>query len=89
MLKQKAKDKHLNVGDCNSKYFYSMINARKKRSTIQSFEDAYEIPVTDPVQFENVLVSHFKEILAPGSYANLIEVNLRHICRHLILAPQL
>lgn len=28
MIKQKSKDRHLNLGECNSKYFYSHIRAR-------------------------------------------------------------
>lgn len=32
MMKQKSRDKTLNLGDSNTKYFYSLLNANRKRS---------------------------------------------------------
>lgn len=40
MLKQKAREKSLNLGDSNSRYFYSLVNFRKKRATISSIQDS-------------------------------------------------
>lgn len=34
MLKQKARDKHLNLGDTNSKYFYYLVKSNKKEPTL-------------------------------------------------------
>lgn len=36
MVKQKSRDRSLNLGDQNSKYFSSIVNANKKRAHIKS-----------------------------------------------------
>lgn len=38
-----------------------------------------ELMVTDPTQIENVMVSHFEGILAPGNFSAHSGVNLNHI----------
>lgn len=42
-------------------------------------EDASGVMLTDPTQIENVMVSHFEGILAPGNFSAHSGVNLNHI----------
>lgn len=64
MLRQRVRNRHLNLGDCNLRYFYSLVNDNKKRSTICSIENNQGEICMKAGQMTNILVSHFEDILA-------------------------
>lgn len=65
MVKQKSRDRSLNLGDLNSKYFSSIVNANKKRAHIKSIINVDGTKYSDPSHIENVILGHFQGILAP------------------------
>lgn len=60
MLHQKSRDKHINLGDSNTRYFYSLTKSKRERSNINSILDATSQSHDHP---EEIMVNYFK---APG-----------------------
>lgn len=71
MMKQKAREKHLNLGDSNTKYFYSVFKANKKRNKITSILNDQGLLVTDHAQIEEVFLECFNNILCPENNGDL------------------
>lgn len=75
-MRKKARDEH--ISDCNSRYFYSLFNAWKRKASIHSIEDADGTCYNQVDHIENSFVNHFKDTLAPDlAYAE--QVDLSHI----------
>lgn len=84
MLKQKSRDKHLNLGDCNSNYFYSIFKAKKRRASISCITDGEGLSFPDSEHIESVFVEHVLNILAPAknqssSSNDLDLINVSHM----------
>ncbi|KAJ8648942.1 hypothetical protein MRB53_001965 [Persea americana] len=88
MFKQKARDRHLNLGDSNSKYLYSLINSNRKRSTIKSIQDSTGSSYSKPSHIEEVFVDHFKSILAPTNQRPYQAIDLSHTRVRAILSSE-
>lgn len=66
LVKQKSREKNLDLGDSHSKYFYYMINSSKKRAFISSITDSEGNVQTKPDNNEEASISYFQRILAPN-----------------------
>ena len=60
MLKQKARDKSLNLGDGNSRYFYGLLKHHQKNSYIDDITDNEGTYFTEFESIYEVFISHFK-----------------------------
>lgn len=68
MYKQKSRDKSLNLGDSNTKYFYALFKSNMKKSAIHSIIDENGVMVSNPPLIGNAFVNHFRNILAPAIF---------------------
>lgn len=68
MYKQKSRDKSLNLGDSNTKYFYALFKSNMKKSAIHSIIDENGVTVSNPHLIGNAFVNHFRNILAPAIF---------------------
>lgn len=66
MLKRKSRDKNLNLGDGNIKYFYALCKSNMKKSAIFSIKNANGVLVSDQARISETFVNHFQSILAPN-----------------------
>ena len=66
LVKQKSREKNLDLGESHSKYFYYMINSSKKRAFISSITDSEGNVQTKPDNNEEASISYFQRILAPN-----------------------
>lgn len=64
LLKQKSRDRDLNLRKMNTKYFYSLVQVRKRRTLITSIKGAEGKVYNQPYQIKEVFINHFKKILA-------------------------
>lgn len=70
ILKQKSKDRHINMGEGNLRYFYSVLNSKRKRTFISKVVDNDGSCCIDREHIENVFTEHFRKILAPPTIAD-------------------
>lgn len=76
---QKSRDKNLNLGDSNSRYFYSLIKSNRKRMNIHTITDNKRVSYSTPNQIESVIVDHFRGILARKNLLEQQSSCLEHI----------
>lgn len=67
------------MGDCNSKSFYSLINANRRKSAFFSIEDEEGTVLNKPADVEYATVSHFQGILAPKNISSSRPLELNHV----------
>lgn len=79
MLKQKARDRHLNLGDNNSKYFNTMLQANKRKSTILSIQNSAGVVFSDRQSIGQTLADHFMGVLTPLSQSSSTSQSLSHL----------
>lgn len=73
MYKQKSRDKNLNLGDCNTKYFYALCKSNMKKSTIRSIQNAKGEVVSEQSLIAETFVKHFQNILAPNEFLEVVD----------------
>lgn len=64
MLNQKAKEKQLNLGDSNSRYFYSLFKSNTKKQCINSIVNTNGIELFSKAEIEDCIVTHFQSIMS-------------------------
>ncbi|XP_077232361.1 uncharacterized protein LOC143869152 [Tasmannia lanceolata] len=67
MRRQNARVQWLNLGDSNSAYFYSVMNARRNQNSIGGLLDVHGNLTTDHSQIENIMISYFQNLLNSGT----------------------
>lgn len=65
IFKQRSRDFAVNLGDGNTKYFYSSMWARHAQSFISKIEDMEGTTFSDPPGFASAFVSYFSSLLGP------------------------
>ncbi|XP_077246096.1 uncharacterized protein LOC143885953 [Tasmannia lanceolata] len=66
LLRQKSRIQWLNLGDSNSKFFYSAIKSRQNRNNIRATQRADGSSATDPKEIAQIFVEFFNKALNNG-----------------------
>ena len=77
MIKQKSRDKLINLGDENSRYFYRLLKNHQKNSYIDQITNNEGNCFTKFDAISETFISHFKKILSPP--LEPLESTLTHI----------
>lgn len=78
IIKQKSRDKHLNLGDSNSRYFYSLFKSNTRKNCINSIVDSEGNELNKKDAIEATMVSHFQSIMAPPNAINIEVQDVKH-----------
>ncbi|XP_077228403.1 uncharacterized protein LOC143861362 [Tasmannia lanceolata] len=65
-LRQKSRIQWLNLGDSNSKFFYSSIKSRQNRNNIRAILRADGSSASDPKEIAQIFVAFFNKVLNNG-----------------------
>lgn len=79
MMKQKSRDRNLYIRDSNTKFFYSLFKANRKKSLIQKITDANGTTSSNPDFISSAFLNHFRNILAPIAFPCYRKTDLAHI----------
>lgn len=69
----------MNLGDNNTKCFYSQVRSNRKKSTIVSIKDKDGSIYDNPSHINSVMMNHFQEILATNNYRATEYPELSHV----------
>jgi hypothetical protein len=69
-LKQKARNKWLQLGDQNNKYFYNQIKARQARNAIKCLVDSDGNRLEDPAQIKQEIITFYEQLFGQSTLVN-------------------